>query len=130
MARPITFKIEDLIITAENYLEKVKKGEIDFPSLTAVMLEVRINKETWRKKCDESPELNATSEEIKYYQELKLQEKGITRLWDPGMVKFLLSANHGMSEIKKVEDVTKQNFDKLSPEKRQQLLELLKEAND
>ena len=98
MARPIEHKIEDIIKAADEYVQQCEAGIHDFPSITRLALKLHINRDTLYEKAKNSVELSDTLSEIKTYQELALQEKGLTKVWDSGFAKFLLSASHGLKE--------------------------------
>lgn len=98
-----------------SYLLTVGKGNSKLPKRVDVALLLQVHEETlseWGKKY---PEFSEALTRVDLLQKSQLMDDGMYggKEVNPQIAKFLLSANHGMSELSKT-DITSQG-DKLEP---------------
>ncbi len=103
MARPVENTAEDILKIANAYVVSIVNGQILFPSVNGLSLLANVSKETIYVKARECKALSDALGKIKQYQKDKLIGNGLTKEWDPGFAKFLLSVNHGMHEKSQTE---------------------------
>jgi len=101
--RPLKFKTEDIIEQTYKYLGDVIDGNVSFPSIERLALKMDMHIDTLYTRAKESPEISEALAKIKEYQKAQLIEGGLEQRYHAGFTKFLLSANHGMSETSKQE---------------------------
>lgn len=120
MARPTKYSTKTLVNKALKYIAEVDKDEYAFPSTSQLALNCGMSRSRFYDKLDlaralsDTPEEELTEEDqhllelnelvrrVKTLQKIRLQQNGLKKIWDPGMAKFIASANHDMAEKSEV----------------------------
>ena len=94
----------------DKMIEYAKSTEAIYPTLTGFSLYLGVSLRVLHNWKDTYPRFAQAIQEMDEIRAQKLAEGGISRAYDAGMVRFLLSAVHGYSEKTKTEAEVKQEI--------------------
>lgn len=98
MGRPSKYN-EELQDKADAYLEdQFYTHQEPVPSIAGLAVHLGICRDTVAEWAKDKPEFSGTVRKMLAMQQLGLQSGGLKKEYDAGMARFMLAANHGMSD--------------------------------